>query len=331
MQSAIVVTLALSPGHPVATRSRSLRAVAVDTPAASQKTFTGRPGGDFEVLDVEAMRAASTFPIARDDLIFRCQEVLAANVGTKDPDMLADDFEFAGPVVGPINKEQYLKAVEAALDNIYDAFPELKAQYYDFRVDPLEPNRVWYTSRGYGQMTGKFAVIEPNGRYIQQPPQTGSMSFNEKGQAIEATNGYVMDRRVGNTGGLGAVYAIRASSAFRCPSRKRSPGRRRRRSGWSSRAPGSPTGPSPSSASRRRRPTRTGAARRTRSTRSRRASTGGRWSLSTKRSSASTPSVQAPAAARGQRDCDERGASDAGRPVLRPVRARKLAREFAAR
>ena len=202
MQSAIVVTLALSPGHPVATRSRSLRAV------ASQKTFTGRPGGDFEVLDVEAMRAASTFPIAPDDLIFRCQEVLAANVGTKDPDMLADDFEFAGPVVGPINKEQYLKAVEAALDNIYDAFPELKAQYYDFRVDPLEPNRVWYTSRGYGQMTGKFAVIEPNGRYIQQPPQTGSMSFNEKGQAIEATNGYVMDRRVGNTGGLGAVYAI---------------------------------------------------------------------------------------------------------------------------
>ena len=106
-----------------------------------------------------------------------CQEVLAANVGTKDPDMLADDFEFAGPVVGPINKEQYLKAVEAALDNIYDAFPELKAQYYDFRVDPFEPNRVWYTSRGYGQMTGSFAggAIKPNGRFIQQPPQTGEL------------------------------------------------------------------------------------------------------------------------------------------------------------
>ena len=82
------------------------------------------------MLDVDAMRAASTFPIAPDDLIFRCQEVLAANVGTKDPDMLADEFEFAGPVVGPINKEQYLKAVDAALDNIYAAFPELKAQYY---------------------------------------------------------------------------------------------------------------------------------------------------------------------------------------------------------
>ena len=138
MQSAIVVTLALSPGHPVATRSRSLRAVAVDTPAASQKTFTGRPGGDFEVLDVEAMRAASTFPIAPDDLIFRCQEVLAANVGTKDPDMLADDFEFAGPVVGPINKEQYLKAVdrndEAGWRSVSEYFPPSKsttnASYY---------------------------------------------------------------------------------------------------------------------------------------------------------------------------------------------------------
>jgi len=186
-------------------RSSELRAVATDR---ADGTFTGRPGGGFEVLDVEAMRAASTFPIAPDDLIFRCQEVLAANVGTKDPSMLADDFEFAGPVVGPINKEQYLKAVEAALDNIYLAFPELRAQYYDFRVDPIEPNRVWYTSRGYGQMTGSFGPLEPNGRFIQQPPQTGSMSFNERGQAIEATNGYVMDRRVGNTGGLGAVYAI---------------------------------------------------------------------------------------------------------------------------
>ena len=62
-------------------------------------TFTGRPGGGFEVVDVEAMRAASTFPIAPDDLIFRCQEVLAANVGTKDPSMLADDFEFAEHLV----------------------------------------------------------------------------------------------------------------------------------------------------------------------------------------------------------------------------------------
>ena len=183
---------------------------AVATDERAPKTFSGQPGGNFEVVDVDAMLAQSTFPIAPADLIFRCQEVLAANVGTKDPDMLADEFEFAGPVVGPINKEQYLKAVDAALDNIYEAFPELKAQYYDFRVDPFEPNRVWYTSRGYGQMTGSFGggLVKPNGEFIQQPPQTGSMSFNERGQAVEATNGYVMDRRVGNTGGLGAVYAI---------------------------------------------------------------------------------------------------------------------------
>ena len=93
--------------QPHVVRSSRLRAVEFQTERdTATGTFTGRPGGGFEVLDVEAMRAASTFPIAPDDLIFRCQEVLAANVGTKDPSMLADEFEFAGPVVGPINKEQ---------------------------------------------------------------------------------------------------------------------------------------------------------------------------------------------------------------------------------
>ena len=77
---------------PHAIRASRVRAQ-IQTEPESTGTFTGRPGGGFEVLDVEAMRAASTFPIAPEDLIFRCQEVLAANVGTKDPSMLADDFE----------------------------------------------------------------------------------------------------------------------------------------------------------------------------------------------------------------------------------------------
>eukprot|EP00929_Paragymnodinium_shiwhaense_P011011 TRINITY_DN11620_c0_g1_i4.p1 TRINITY_DN11620_c0_g1~~TRINITY_DN11620_c0_g1_i4.p1 ORF type:complete len:282 (+),score=39.77 TRINITY_DN11620_c0_g1_i4:58-903(+) len=171
-----------------------------------------------EVVDREGMLAQSTFPIAPDELVKICHKVILAGIGTKDPSLLADDFEFAGPVVGPINKEQYLKAVEFALDNIGGAFPDQNAQYYDFRVDPFEPNRVWYTSRGRGTMTGKFAgALDPNGKVMQQPPQTNSMSFNANGKCVEVTAGYVMDRRVGNTNGLGAVYAVFRSMGFPLP------------------------------------------------------------------------------------------------------------------
>ena len=92
---ACIFTAALL-SHRLPCRSTPIRRVSgLQAVAASDElavgTFTGPPGGGFEVLDVEAMRAESTFPIAPDDLIFRCQEVLAANVGTKDPSMLADE------------------------------------------------------------------------------------------------------------------------------------------------------------------------------------------------------------------------------------------------
>ena len=163
------------------------------------------------VVDVEAMREASTFPIAPDDLIRRCQEVLVAGVGTEDPSMLAPSMEFAGPVVGPISRDQYLKTVEPAVKSINEAFPDLQPQYYDFRVDPFEPNRVWYTSRSVGRMTGDLnlaGTLRANNKEMLQPPQTASIMFDEQGRVLEVTAGYVMDRRQGNTGGLGAVYAV---------------------------------------------------------------------------------------------------------------------------
>mmetsp|Transcript_7101 Transcript_7101/g.22473 ORF Transcript_7101/g.22473 Transcript_7101/m.22473 type:complete len:141 (+) Transcript_7101:180-602(+) len=60
-------------------------------------------------------------------------------------------------------------------------------------------------------MTQPFTLVgevAPNYKKIEQPPQTGSMLFNEQGLCTEVTAGYVMDRREGNTGGLGAVYAV---------------------------------------------------------------------------------------------------------------------------
>eukprot|EP00913_Durusdinium_trenchii_P020976 g19710.t1 len=47
---------------------------------------------------------------------------------------------------------------------------------------------------------------------FESPPEACSLRFNEQGQVVEYTAGYVIDRRQGNTGGrgglLGPLYAI---------------------------------------------------------------------------------------------------------------------------
>lgn len=40
------------------------------------------------------------------------------------------------------------------------------------------------------------------------PPQTSSLTFNEQGKVVGHTMGYVMDRRIGNTGGLGGAFGL---------------------------------------------------------------------------------------------------------------------------
>ena len=40
------------------------------------------------------------------------------------------------------------------------------------------------------------------------PPQANSLTFNEEGKVTQLTIGYVLDRRVGNTGGLGGAFGI---------------------------------------------------------------------------------------------------------------------------
>ena len=46
---------------------------------------------------------------------------------------------------------------------------------------------------------------------MEAPPQACSMLFNDRGECTQLTVGYVMDKQIGNTGGLGGVgilYAI---------------------------------------------------------------------------------------------------------------------------
>jgi len=51
-------------------------------------------------------------------------------------------------------------------------------------------------------------AVPATGKRVKTPPQANSMTFNERGECTQLTIGYVMDKNIGNTGGLGGVYGI---------------------------------------------------------------------------------------------------------------------------
>jgi hypothetical protein len=162
-------------------------------------------------LDVEATLAQSKFPIKPEQLISNAKAIIASEFGTaegSDGSCLADDFQFVAPIVGPLSKSEFLRAFGSF--KIKDAIPDMKNNSW-FQVDPLEPNRVWFFSRATGTHTGTLnfgAGIPATGKSIYLPPQAQSMLFDERGKCYTLTVGYCMDKRIGNTEGLGGVFGI---------------------------------------------------------------------------------------------------------------------------
>ena len=151
------------------------------------------------------------------DLIAKCKLILAKNNGGEDPSLLASDFKFVAPVVGPLEKERFLAAFQSF--KIDEGFPDAKFNYYHFRVDPFEPSRVWYDARFVGTNTGPLigGTLPATNKKVESPPQSCSMRFNERGECTQLTVGYVMDKQLGNTGGLGGVYGILYAIGYGLP------------------------------------------------------------------------------------------------------------------
>ncbi|OLP86014.1 hypothetical protein AK812_SmicGene32936 [Symbiodinium microadriaticum] len=139
-----------------------------------------------QVTDEEAKRKEKPFPFSEEELIRRAKIYLALN---------QDDAKYI---------EQFKSF------NFREAFPDAVNEWHHFRVDPFEPNRVWFTTRGHGKNTGLAPplITEPTGKVFENPPQACSLRFNEAGEVTQYTIGYVMDRRVGNTGGVGGLMGI---------------------------------------------------------------------------------------------------------------------------
>ena len=93
-----------------------------------------------------------------------------------DPDeLLADDFQFVAPIVGPLGKREFLNAFVSF--KVKEAFSDLADNSW-FQIDPLEPNRVWFFSRASGTQTGALNFgkpIAPTGKRVESPPQVSKL------------------------------------------------------------------------------------------------------------------------------------------------------------
>jgi hypothetical protein len=183
----------------------SLQAVAgtldeITTPAFNEeKTSFGT------FINVDERLAKSTFAIAPKDLVERAKTIMKSTPLLANPSYLADNFEFCPPIVGPLNKGDYIAALSNF--NLDEAF-DIDSRVYNIHVDPFEYNRVWFFVRPIAVHVGEFAGAKATGKVLHQPPQACSFTFNEQGLVTQLTVGYVMDKRVGNTGGLGAAFGL---------------------------------------------------------------------------------------------------------------------------
>ena len=122
-----------------------------------------------QMVDEAAMLASSTFPVSPETLIATTKRILAKNNGAEEPALLASDFVRVAPVVGPLGKEEFLKAFGASF-KIEEGFPDAKFGYYAFRVDPFEPNRVWYDARFTGTNTEARRLARAHEQKSRRPP-----------------------------------------------------------------------------------------------------------------------------------------------------------------
>ena len=130
-------------------------------------------------------------PFPESVMIQLTKGVLAAETGTKDPNLLSNDFTFCGPLVGPLSKNEFIE--EFSSDELREAFPDLDENYSNFRVDPYDPYRVWYDVKATGTRTGSLMGKEADGSKYIGPPEAASMTFDDDGFCVRMTGAAVMD------------------------------------------------------------------------------------------------------------------------------------------
>lgn len=214
-----VLALSVEHGHAFAPVAPSVDAARKISSLGSTATATSKSDADVlsDPMFIDPL-VGSAPAVANgrspDELVTIAKRFLVTSKGLGgDPDMLHPSFTFEGPVVGPLSKDEFVKAIGSV--DFDTAFPNWTPQFYGFHVDPLEVgaanSRVWYTARGEGKNEGPLLPFapEPTGSTVVNPPQVCSLTIDhDTGLITKYTIGYVTDRSVGNTGGLGGLYGI---------------------------------------------------------------------------------------------------------------------------
>ncbi len=214
----VVVTSSGQTSHYLMAEPTSTDEAAAAADVSSTSAFTPNEN-DHEILSLsmfidttKELEKRPSSALSPEEMIIIAKRFLASKGGIGgDASMLSPTFTFEGPVVGPLSKDDFV----SALGNVdfAKAFPDFQNEFYGFHVDPLEGDRVWYTARGKGKNTGPFIPFVPEatgtGVTVVNPPQVCSITIDHStGLITKYTIGYVVDRNVGNTGGLGGLYGI---------------------------------------------------------------------------------------------------------------------------
>ena len=140
---------------------------------------------------VEAASGSSELP--GSEVVARRAALAAewiSNEGFYSPvkrEMMADDFVFMGPVVGPLNTVDYLGTL--GVFRVYDAFPDVQVDMAPFTQDPHENKRFWSIIRVTGTHTGALdlgdAKVPPSGKRMRVGPQAVSVTFNDADKVVK--------------------------------------------------------------------------------------------------------------------------------------------------
>lgn len=135
--------------------------------------------------------------------------------------ILAEDFIFRGPVIGPLTKYDYIEVLDYF--KIYEAFPDINPNCYGFTVDVIDPLKVRFFVKGTGTyqfplagFLGDLAAKKtpPDGRQYMGNTEAWSITFNDLDwmQVKCISAGYIVDRfedeSLCTAGGKGLTFGI---------------------------------------------------------------------------------------------------------------------------
>jgi len=131
-----------------------------------------------------------------------------------DPDQLSDDLVFAGGIVGPLNKNDYVQTMTRL--GVYKAW-DMQHNAFGFCVDPDDPSTVRFFVRYSGQQTSDWIIEGVPMKYgmvgtrAQGITEAVALKFDEEGKVKFFTIGNIVSK--GNPEGSttnkkGAVFGL---------------------------------------------------------------------------------------------------------------------------